>query len=121
MCSGLTLSTNKNVAISGNVSCTDPENYPLTLRISISPNSGDVTSFDSGTGDFTYTPDHDVTGSDTFTVIANDGSLDSVPVVVGIGVDNVAPVCLDPAPATRERGQSRRPDRCPARMRTWTP
>ena len=23
-----------------------------------------------------------------------------MPVVVGIGVDNVAPVCLDPAPAT---------------------
>ena len=51
VCSGLTLSTNKNVAISGNVSCTDPENDPLTLRISISPNSGDVTSFDSGTGE----------------------------------------------------------------------
>ena len=32
VCSGLTLSTDKNVAVSGTVSCTDPENDPLTLQ-----------------------------------------------------------------------------------------
>ena len=70
-------------------------------------------SFDPVTGDFTYTPDHDVTGSDTFTVIANDGSLDSVPALVGIGVDNVAPVCSVPV-APRATRTLRSPARCPA-------
>ncbi len=100
VCSGVTLSTDKNVPVDGTVTCTDQENDTLTLRVGAAPLSGDVTSFDPDTGDFTYTPDHDVTGSDTFTVIANDGSLDSAPALVGIGVDNVAPVCSDPTPGT---------------------
>ena len=95
-----------NVAVGGTVVCSDPENDTLTLRIGSAPGSGTVFPFDTDTGAFTYTPNHDVTGSDTFTVIANDGSLDSVPALVGIGVDNVAPVCVDPAPATGNEATS---------------
>ena len=100
VCSGLTLSTSTNVAVGGTVTCTDPEDDTLTLRIGAQPASGTVSPFNASTGAFTYTPDTDVTGADSFTVIANDGASDSLPALVGIGVDNQAPVCSNPSAAS---------------------
>ena len=100
VCQDLSLATAKNVAVAGTVNCTDVENDPLVLRVSTAPGSGTVFPFDTSTGDFTYTPALDVTGSDTFRVIANDGHHDSPAALVGIGVDDQAPTCSDASPAS---------------------
>ena len=102
VCQDLSLATAKNVAVGGTVTCSDVENDPLVLRIGTQPAKGTVLPFDTSTGAFTYTPDTDVTGSDTFTVIANDGLHDSQPALIGIGVDDQAPTCSDASPASAD-------------------
>ena len=90
----LPLTTAKNVPVGGTVSCTDVENDTLDFRIGDSPEKGTVSAFDTSSGEFTYTPNLNTSGADSFTVIANDGLLDSVPpALVGIGVDDEAPMC----------------------------
>ncbi|MEI7744429.1 MAG: Ig-like domain-containing protein, partial [Chloroflexota bacterium] len=102
VCTGATLATDKNVAVVGGVTCTDADNDPLELRIGTGPGKGTVDPFDPATGDFTYTPAKDVSGADSFTVIAFDGTVDSDPAIVEIGIDNHAPVCSDAAPAAAD-------------------
>ncbi len=100
VCQDLALTTAKNVAVGGTVSCSDVEGDTLTLRISTQPASGTVSPFDTATGEFTYTPDLNTTGADSFRVIANDGARDSLFALVGIGVDDQAPSCTGATPAS---------------------
>ena len=99
VCEDLPLTTTSNVAVGGTVSCSDVEGDTLVLRIETQPEKGTVSPFDTSTGEFTYTPDLDATGADSFTVIANDGLRDSLPALVGIGVDDEAPTCTGDTPA----------------------
>jgi VCBS repeat-containing protein len=99
VCQDLPLTTAKNVAVGGTVSCSDIEGDALVLRIGTQPEKGTVSPFDTSTGGFTYTPDLNTTGADSFTVIANDGNRDSLPALVGIGVDDEAPTCTGATPA----------------------
>lgn len=62
----------------------DAEDDPLVFRVVIPPQNGLLT----GTGpDFVYTPDRDFNGEDAFTLIANDGDLDSRPEKISIEVE----------------------------------
>ena len=84
--------TNEDVALSvarpgvlGND--TDVEGGPLTAILVAGPASGSLTL--SANGSFTYTPNANFNGSDSFTYRANDGTADSNTVTVSITVNAV--------------------------------
>jgi VCBS repeat-containing protein len=72
-----TLTTNENTAASGTLKATDPDGDPLTFSIVTKPSHGSVTINDVNSGAYTYTPNHNYSGSDSFTFKANDGQVDS--------------------------------------------
>jgi large repetitive protein len=108
VCTGAALATDKNAVVKGSVSCTDIDGGPLTLRLGTLPLKGAVDPFNTSTGAFTYTPAFDVTGSDSFTVIARDGAADSDPATVTIDIANNAPTCTGATPpaANEDTGQA---------------
>jgi VCBS repeat-containing protein len=63
---------------------TDVDNTTLTAINVTQPANGTVTL--NANGSFTYTPDEDFTGSDTFTYQTSDGTAQSTPVTVTINV-----------------------------------
>jgi VCBS repeat-containing protein len=81
---------------------TDPENDPLTAVLVAGASHGAVAL--SSDGSFTYTPDADYYGSDSFTYSANDGTSDSNVATVAITVTpvNDAPVADSPTVAVKE-------------------
>jgi VCBS repeat-containing protein len=54
---------------------TDPEGQPLTAILQSGPGSGSLTL--NSNGSFTYTPNADFNGTDSFTYFANDGTANS--------------------------------------------
>ena len=68
----LAVDTYKNTAVSGTVSATDTENDSFSLSIVDQPTKGSVT-LRSYSGEFTYTPNEDATGTDSFTFKATEG------------------------------------------------
>ena len=75
------------------VTGSDGEGDALTWRLgAITPSKGTVTV--SAAGVCSYRPSANASGSDTFTVIANDGSLDSAPALITVTITpvNDAPV-----------------------------
>jgi VCBS repeat-containing protein len=75
---------------------TDPDNDSLTAVQVGDASSGTV--FLATDGSFTYVPDSDFSGDDTFTYKVNDGNLDSSVVTVTITVgptSNVTPLAID--------------------------
>ncbi|MGH8491341.1 MAG: tandem-95 repeat protein [Gammaproteobacteria bacterium] len=85
---------------------TDANNDPLTAVLDSGP--GNASGFSlSPDGSFTYTPNDNFTGDDTFTYHANDGSADSNVATVTITVNpvNDPPVAVDdPSYTTNEDG-----------------
>ena len=66
---------------------TDGDGDPLTAALVAGPENGSLTFNIDGT--FTYAPDADFNGTDSFTYIANDGDQDSAPATVTITVSPV--------------------------------
>lgn len=85
-----------NTPINGGLNAEDIDLDPITYRLLGTGTLGIAVITDETTGAFTYTPNTDVSGSDTISYIANDGSADSniayVPITVG---PNLAPVAAD--------------------------
>jgi VCBS repeat-containing protein len=81
---------------------TDIEGDPLTAAIVAGPLHGQVTF--NADGSFTYTPDLNYNGADSFTYKVNDGQLDSniATVTLTIAAVNDAPVAADAAMTTLE-------------------
>jgi len=77
----------------------DPDSDPLTSVPVSGPQHGDLTL--NTDGSFTYTPNTEWSGTDSFTYKANDGQLDSNTATVTITV-NDAPVATDDAYSTDE-------------------
>lgn len=73
---------------------TDPDGDALSYEVAVDPLHGSLVA--NPDGGFTYTPEEDFSGADSFTYIARDGEVASVPVVVSITVSpvNDAPVAL---------------------------
>ena len=65
----------------------DPDMDPLTARVHTPAANGTVTL--GGDGGFTYVPDADFAGADTFEYIVNDTIDDSVPTLVTLNIANV--------------------------------
>ena len=65
----------------------DADNHPLTANLVSGPSDGDVTLNDDGS--FTYRPDPDFQGEDSFTYRANDGRENSGLATVFLTVEPV--------------------------------
>ncbi len=81
---------------------TDSENDPLTAVLNTTTSSGTLNL--SSDGGYTYAPDPDFCGSDSFTYIANDGQLDSNVATVNLSIIcfNDDPVASDDSESTNE-------------------
>jgi len=81
---------------------TDIENSPLTAVLVSGPSNGSLTL--NSNGSFTYTPNANFNGSDSFTYKANDGAADSSIATVSIAVNSIndAPVAINDSATTQE-------------------
>jgi len=88
------------IAVLGNDS--DPDNDPLTITETTTPENGSVVINEDGT--ITYTPNPDFNGTDSFeyTITDGNGGFDTAIVTVTIGGTNDAPVAVDDAASTEE-------------------
>jgi hypothetical protein len=91
--------TSEDSPVSGNLVATDIDSPSLTYSIVAGPAHGTVTIDNATTGAFTYTPDPNFNGPDSFTFKATDGSLDSntATIVVDVTPVNDAPILNDDA------------------------
>jgi Tol biopolymer transport system component len=69
----LTFTTNENVALNASLTATDPGSSAVTFTSTGSPASGTLAGL-PGSGAFTYTPNANFTGSDSFGVTATDAA-----------------------------------------------
>ncbi|MGC9502491.1 Ig-like domain-containing protein, partial [Baaleninema sp.] len=81
--------TDEDTAVTGTLTASDSDGDDLTYSVASEPTNGSVTITDASTGAYTYTPDADYNGSDSFTFTANDGTEDSEPATITITVDAV--------------------------------
>jgi VCBS repeat-containing protein len=88
------ITTDEDTTYIGTLTGSDVENSALTYTIVTVPTKGTVIITNVNTGAFTYTPNLNATGLDSFTINVNDGSMDSVPatISVNIGAVNDVPV-----------------------------
>lgn len=89
-------STNEDVSLSAVLTASDVHGDPLTFSITSNGTLGTATVTNPATGAFTYVPQPDVYGTDTFTFSVSDGVLSSnvATVTVTIAPVNDAPVGL---------------------------
>ena len=81
-----TLTTAEDTALSVTLAGTDADGDTLTYAIVSQPANGTL----GGTApNLTYTPDENANGSDSFSFVVNDGTVDSAPAVVSITVTPV--------------------------------
>jgi VCBS repeat-containing protein len=81
------LSTNEDNPLTGTVTADDADGDTLTYAVATGPTNGTLDLQPDGS--FTYTPGLNSNGSDSFTFTANDGTVDSAPATVTIGVTSV--------------------------------
>ena len=83
---------------------TDPDSDSLTVSVSDSPANGTLTL--NSNGSFTYVPDADFYGTDTFTYVASDGTNSTSETTVTITVNSVpdAPTAVDDSSTTYNGG-----------------
>ncbi|MBT4945810.1 MAG: tandem-95 repeat protein, partial [Candidatus Marinimicrobia bacterium] len=68
---GTTLTTGEDISVDGQVTAIDPEGDPLNFVSAVSPSYGVLVLATNGT--FTYTPENNYNGTDTFIIRASDG------------------------------------------------
>lgn len=109
------LGTLEDQDASGTLAGSDDENDPLTFAIDTPPALGQVTIDDVSTGAFTYTPNPDANGSDSFTFTADDGNA-----VSNIGTMNITITPVNDAPSfTAGPDQSAGHDAGPQTVSGW--
>ena len=72
-----TIATIEDAAVNGTLAASDIDDDPLTLTLVTNGTLGSAVVTDAATGAFTYTPNANVSGTDTFTFKGNDGTVDS--------------------------------------------
>ena len=85
-------STSEDVQLADSLACTDPNGDSLTYAEVAGPSNGTLQL--NSDGSFTYDPDPDFNGTDSFTFSANDGTDDSnvATYTVSVGMANDAPI-----------------------------
>ncbi len=95
----LSISTNENIATSSTLTGADADSNPITFGIVTGPSNGLITLFNAVSGLFTYTPNTNYFGADSFTFKTNDGTASSTSAAtVSITVNQVivqVPGCTD--------------------------
>ena len=96
--------TDEDTPYSGTLTGSDAEGAALTYFIADQPTRGTVEITDYNAGAFTYTPNPDENGEDSFTFKVNDGLAHSEPAAVTITVNpvNDAPTAADQSVTTSE-------------------
>ena len=96
--------TEEDTPLTGSVTVADIDGDAPTFAVVTGPSHGTLIAFDSATGTFTYVPDADYSGPDSFTFQANDGTADSNVATVSIAVASVndAPVAQGDSLTTAE-------------------
>jgi hypothetical protein len=86
--------TNEDTAVTGTLSASDADGDPLTFSVVTNGVNGSVVITNPATGAFTYTPNANANGIDTFQLKVNDGALDSniATITISIVPINDAPV-----------------------------
>ena len=86
--------TDEDVPVAGMLAATDPDGDPLTFSLASNGSLGTATIVDVATGAFSYVPNRDANGIDTFTFRASDGTFESdlATVTVIVWPVNDAPV-----------------------------
>jgi hypothetical protein len=93
------VNTRLNVAVSGVLTNdTDPQALPLTAVLVAGPAHGSLTL--NVDGSFTYTPNTNYYGTDSFTYRANDGLANSNVATVSLTVDSLPPVATNDSYST---------------------
>jgi VCBS repeat-containing protein len=97
LATGFAISTNANTSYSGTLTASDPDDDTLQFSIVSNGSKGTAAITDSATGGFTYTPNTDETGNDSFTFRVYDGELYSAAATVAVTIVevNTAPVAHD--------------------------
>ena len=92
-----TLTTNEDVVASSSLNASDIDGDALTYSIVGHGTKGNVSLINAATGAYSYTPNANATGSDSFTFKTNDGLLDSntATVTVNITAVNDVPVATN--------------------------
>lgn len=99
-----TLTASSNETASGMLKATQPGDDTIVFSIVDQAQHGKATIKDSATGEYTYVPDTDYAGSDSFTFKASDGALDSNIATIDITVqfENTPPEAVDVSVSTAE-------------------
>ncbi|WP_167335410.1 Calx-beta domain-containing protein [Pedobacter kyungheensis] len=94
------ISTNEDTAVNGTITAGDADGNPLTFAVGTAPVHGKVVLNADGT--YTYTPDPNYNGTDSFTVSVSDGKGGTTKVSISVTVNpvNDAPVATAPAITT---------------------
>jgi len=89
----IVLQTNEDVPVSGTATATDPDGDKLEYSIKKDGEHGKITGLDKDTGEFTYTPSPEYSGTDLVILQATDpqGASVSIPVFLTIHSVNDAP------------------------------
>jgi lysophospholipase L1-like esterase len=92
--SSASYTTSEDTALSATLSAADADSNPLTFRILTNGTKGTAAITNPATGAFTYTPNPNSNGSDSFTFVVNDGTVDSNVATVTMSVTpvNDAPI-----------------------------
>ena len=100
------LTTVQNTPATGKLTATDANGDPLTYQVVSAAKLGSV-ALNAATGSFTYTPNANSSGADTFTFKANDGKADSnvasFTVTVNTSTPNLPTLNVSPTSATKGR------------------
>jgi VCBS repeat-containing protein len=80
------LSTDEDVAVNGALSASDVDGDALTYSIVANAGKGTAMITNAATGAYTYTPNPNATGVDSFTFKANDGLLNSSTATVSVSI-----------------------------------
>ncbi|XZG71207.1 retention module-containing protein [Chitinibacteraceae bacterium HSL-7] len=98
----VSVTTDEDTPVSGTLTATDADGDTLTFNKSGDPSHGSVTVNPNGT--WTYTPNANYNGADSFTVTVSDGKggTDTITVNVGINPVNDAPVTANQSKTTPE-------------------
>ncbi len=101
--SNVSLTTDEDTAVNGQIAATDADNDSLSYAVSTSPTNGTV-SLNASTGAFIYTPNTNYNGTDSFIVTISDGNGGTTTSTVTIGVTpvNNAPVSSNVSLTTDE-------------------
>ncbi|PMO95977.1 Ig-like domain-containing protein [Vibrio splendidus] len=83
----VSVTTDEDTPVSGSLTATDADNDQLTFSKGTEPLNGSVVVDENG--NWTYTPDENYNGSDSFTVVVDDGQGGTDTITVDVGVTPV--------------------------------